>query len=135
WEVMARADILLKSLSRDAVDRLIGRVDNYYAIMDYQIKQREGCYEGCCYAIKRIAGSGIYSCRIAGQTFTCDQYGSALKGYFAILSGDGGQNLQKTDGPFSEPALPVFGCVDMIGLLLDIDCIRTSEQAVNAAVK
>ncbi|MDE7432333.1 MAG: hypothetical protein K2N34_10540 [Lachnospiraceae bacterium] len=134
WDIIARADILLRSLSEDAVDRQIGRADNYYAVMDYQKRLREDCHEGCCYAVKRIFDSGIYSYNIVGQTFTCDQYGSALNGYFAILSGDGRQHLQKLDESF-EAVLPVFGCVDMLELLQNIDCIRTSRQAVKTAVK
>lgn len=132
-DIMTRADIILKSLSKDAVDRQIGRADNYYAVMDYQ-KINAFCCEGCYYAISRSLNGESNSCHIIGQTFTCDTRDENQSGYFAIRIGDC-QQLHDLDIKTDNLIFPAFGCMDMLGVLLNINAIHTAKEAEKIAVK
>ena len=52
-EIMEWADALLHSGACRAIGARAGNADRYYAVMDHQEWIREGCCEGCCYAVKR----------------------------------------------------------------------------------
>lgn len=130
--VMGMAEDLLKSRSCGCIDSHIGGASNYYAVMDHQKQVNGSCCEGGYYAVQRTVGSETYSCHIIGQTFKC---GENPDGYFAIRVNDQNQNLRNLDYSVGEPVFPSFGCVDIIAILMEIDSIRNSKQAIRAAVK
>lgn len=136
--IMKQAKILLKSRSCNCMDCITSGADIYYAVMDYQQWNRL-CCEGCCYVVQRTLDrtldSDNGSCRIVGQTYTCDLCDNNLSGFFAIRSNDQNRNLHNIADLTGEPILPYFGCVDLIGLLMEIDNLHTVEQARTAAVK
>lgn len=133
-KIMNRAEDLLRSRFFEKVGSHIGDVDNYYAVMDYQRWFDDIC-EGCYYAVKRTTNGKIYRYRIIGQTFSCGSCGDNPRGYFAIRANHENRRIRNLDRSAKEPVLPAFGCVDMIGVLMDIDGISTSEQAKETAVK
>lgn len=72
---------------------------------------------------------------IIGQTFDSNETNSDEYSYFSIRENkDNGlmDNIALSSG---EPVLPSFGCVDMTGILLNIDNIQTAEQVTKIALK
>lgn len=134
-EVMGRAGMLLNSDSCSEIDSRICRADNYYAVADYQKKVNGGDCEGCYYAVQKTTGHENCHYRIIGQTFAADKNDDSFKGYFAIRTDDRDSNLHNADSLSTEPVLPLFGCVDMIAVLMDIDSLSTAEQVIKTAVK
>lgn len=134
-EVMERAEILLGSCSPDTVDRHIGNTDYYYGIMDYQKWLDKNRCEGCYYAVKRTSNRRIYSYRIIGQIFSCDRNGCRQEGHFVIRTDNGKRKFHSLAEIYGDPVLPVAGCVDIHGILADIDGIHTTLQALNVAVR
>lgn len=131
---MASAEWLLHAESSRDLYGLDGNADVFYAVMDHQ-KQDRSCCEGCCYAVMKTAGKRwkVDAYYIIGQTFQ-QKAGCTEKSYFSIRTGDGHGRLYDIESTVGEPALPTFGSVDMIGILMDIKEIRTVSQAVEAAL-
>lgn len=124
-EIMSLAGDLLHSFSCEKMIRRIGDADYYYVVMDCQHWIRNDCYEGCYYAVRRIAPADEASCRydIIVQTFVSDVSDCRAQGHFAIRSKEGKQNFHNISAKEGEPVLPVSGCVDLTELLLNIDRI------------
>ena len=135
-DIMDLADCLLHSDLYDRIHGQVGNADNYYAIMDYQKWISETDCKGCYYAIKKIPAlsKDLYNCKIIGQTFSCQKCSNHPSGYFAIRASENSQQFQNLDELSGDPVLPDFGCVDMIGLLMNIDAITTSRQAQKFAL-
>lgn len=135
-DIMDLADCLLHSDPYDRIHGQAGSADNYYAIMDYQKWISENDCEGCYYAIKKIPDlpKNLYKCKIIVQTFSYQKYDDNPYGYFAIRTAEKSQPFQNLVEISGEPVLPDFGCVDIIGLLMDIDAITTSGQAEKFAL-
>ncbi|MDE7200724.1 MAG: hypothetical protein K2O91_02205, partial [Lachnospiraceae bacterium] len=134
-DILSTADILLKSYSHDIIDKQISRADNYHAVMDYQKRINSCCYEGCYYAVKRTVINNTYNYHIVGQTFTSSQNDDIQSGYFAIRASDGEQKIHTISELIGTLILPPFGCIDLVGILMDIDNLSTAEQIKNTAVK
>lgn len=134
-EIMDRAGHLLRSCGPAGFDSRTGMADNYYAVMDQQARTPDGGCEGCYYAVRKSADNGSFHYRIVGQTYACSGTGDTGQGYFAVRTGGGGRKFRDLDAVSGEPVLPAFGCVDIIGILIDIDHITDSGQAGKTAVK
>ncbi len=133
-DIMSTANILLKSCSCDIIDKQIGGTDNYYVVMDYQKQINACCCEGCYYAVKRMAIKNVYNYHIVGQTFSSGPNDDIQSGYFAIRTGDC-QQLHDLDIKNDNLIFPAFGCMDMLGVLLNINAIHTAKDAEKIAVK
>lgn len=131
-EAMHWGEYLLRSCQDGYFD---SPADNYYAVIDHQKWTSEDCCEGCYCALARILDGRGCHCRITGQIFSCDRCGDNQNGYFAVRVGENGHPLHDADAKAGEPVLPVFGCVDMVWLLLNIDSIDTASQAVKISVR
>ena len=132
---MNREERLLQSCAPEAFDARIISADNYYAVMDHQIRTPDGGCKGCYYAVQKSADGGNCHYRIIGQTFTCKKSDDTVHGYFAVRAGGGSRKIKTLDAKTGEPVLPAFGCVDIMGILINIDNIRTSGQVKNFALK
>ena len=134
-ETMNRAEELLKSGSCDKIDSHLGGADSYYAVMDYQNHINGDCCEGCYYAIQKELDKETCSYHIVGQTFVCGKCDDSPQGYFAIRTNHNGRQIRNLDALSGEPVLPVFGCVDMTGVLTNIGSLLTAGQVRKTAVK
>ena len=132
---MDRAAQLLQSCAPEDFNARISSAGNYYAVMDHQIRTPDGGCKGCYYAVQKSADGGNCHYRIVGQTFTCKVSADTVYGYFAVRAGGGSRKIQTLDAKTGEPVLPAFGCVDIMGILINIDHIKTSGQAKNFALK
>lgn len=135
-KIMDLTDVLLHSDSPDTVNDHIQDADNYYAAADHQEMTRGNVCEGCYFAMKKIPFShnGMYAYRIIGQTFRDNCHDCNPFGYFAIRTAESNQQFQNLDELSGKTVLPSFGCVDIIGLLMDIDIITALEQAEKFAL-
>lgn len=134
-EIMKRVECLLKSYPDGTIASPACNADNYYAVIDHQKRISENYCEGCYCALSRILDNGNCRCRIVGQIFSYDKCEDHTDGYFAIRTSDNGQPLRNIAVKSGEPVLPVFGCVDVTGLLLNIDRISTARQSVDISVR
>lgn len=134
-EIMNRANRLLQSCVPEDCHVLISRSDNYYAVMDQQVQTPDSGCEGCYYAMRKSADRGSFHYRIVGQTYACSRSDDTAHGYFAVRTGRGGQKILNLDTKDGEPVFPTFGCIDIMGVLINIDSITTSRQAEKIAVK
>lgn len=135
-EIMACADILLHSGSVHPIDMVIGGADNYYVIIDHQVFFDGNTCEGCCFAVKKTTSecNGQSICSIIGQSFTSNVSDTDPLGFFAIRSSKGSSQFHNILR-VPQPVILTFGCIDLIGLLLDIEHIRTAQQAFQAATR
>lgn len=135
-KIMDLIDVLLHSDSPDTVNDHIRAADNYYAAADHREMTSGNVCEGCYFAVKKIPFShnGMYAYRIVGQTFRDNCHDCNPSGYFAIRTAESNQQFQNLDELSGKPVLPSFGCVDIIGLLMDIDIITALEQAEKFAL-
>lgn len=134
-ETMRRAEYLLKSFSVGTAASPDCVAGNYYAIIDHQEQINEHCHEGCYCALSRVQNNETCHYRIVGQIFSYNRCTDHADGYFAIRASDGGQPLRNIAVKSGEPVLPVFGCVDVTGLLLNIDRISTARQSMDISVR
>ena len=134
-EIMERARRFLQSCSPEDFDVRICRTDNYYAVMDQQVRTPDGGCEGCYYAVRKSADNGGFQYRIVGQTYACSRPDDTDHGYFAVRTGRDSQKFLNLDTKTGEPVFPSFGCIDIMGILINIDSIMTSGQAKKIAVK
>ncbi len=136
---MEWADALLHSGACRAIGARAGNADRYYAVMDHQEWIREGCCEGCCYAVKRsVLHSPLKAWsrhHVIGQTFLLDESEDKGRGFFAVRRKDGLLPFRCLCLSNGIPVLPAFGCLDMVGLLRNIESIHTVEQEKNTAIK
>ena len=135
--VMEYTNNLLHSDSCDIIDQHIGDADIYYGIMDCQQWNEHGCCEGCYSLVKRIISGHSASClyKITAQKFNYYKSNDEEQSYFAIRTNDGSKNIHDIDAIRGNSVIPTFGCVDMMGLLLNIDNIRNAGQAERIAIK
>lgn len=134
-EIMNRARKLLQSCEMEDFNVRISRTDNYYAVTDQQAHTPDGGCEGCYYAVQKSADSGNFHYRIVGQTYACSKSDDTAHGYFAVRTGREGRKFHNLDAKTGESVLPAFGCVDIMGVLINIDSITTSGQAKKIVVK
>lgn len=134
-EIMDRANRFLQSCDPKDFDDHICKTDNYYAVMDQQVRTPDGGCEGCYYAVRKSADSGSFHYRIVGQTFSCNKSGDNLHGYFSVRTGGCGRKIHDYDAVSGEPVFPAFGCIDIMGVLINIDSITTSRQAKETALR
>lgn len=134
---MKLAELFLHSENCISLDTHTSNADIYYAIIDHQKSDNKSNCEGCYIIAQKTPA--LSKCQhkysIIGQTFRYSENNSEEYGYFAIReSKDNGlvNNIALSSG---EPVLPSFGCVDIMGILLNIDSIQTIEQIEKIAVK
>lgn len=130
------ADYLLHSDGCEKLNEKINGMNVFYSIMDYQRNTPEGGCEGCYFAIKATAlEGGEFQYSIIVQDFSTEGSRPEEHGCFAIRQSDGNGRLQDIAREEGELVLPNLGCVDVIGILSDIENIRTKEQAMKTAVR
>ena len=136
-KTMKMAELFLQSDDCRNFDSYFGTADICYLIADYQKWITENCCQGCYLAVKRTFSEyrNLNLYHIIGQTFNYNETVYNESGYFAIRKNRNDVFLNNVIAPASEPVLPSFGCVDMMGILLNIDNIKTSEQVVKIAIK
>ena len=136
-KVMELAGSLLYPGSNSSLDSYFRNADTCYVIADHQKWISENCCQGCYFAVKIVhpIDKGLYQYHIIGQTFNYDETTGDESGYFAIRTNRNDGYLDNIVISDSEPVLPSFGCVDMLGILLNIDSIQTVEQIEKIAVK
>ncbi len=132
---MKAADSLLNDDACIFIDKQACDTNAYYAIMDYQSQNDNGCREGCYYAVSRTLTRQkcSYEYHIICQTFQYGEAGSNEHACFAIRRKEGGNYLRTLDQADGRPVLATFGCVDMLRLLVHIQSITTKQQAADLA--
>ena len=132
--VMEWANHLLHSESFKKVDENIGDADFYYAVMDCQ-ENTPTYSEGCYFAVTRTTwGNGEPQHNAIVQAYLYHRETCEECGYFTIRKTIGNV-LYTIDSSEGKPALPTFGCVDMVALLADIETINSKEDAIKTAIK
>lgn len=134
--VITVADSLLRSDTCEDLDGWIGDADEYYGIIDHQRQVGESCFEGCRFAVSRVLSKqlgGCYVHHVIGQTFQYNLSNGSEQSYFAIRNSQGSHCLHTLDSENRYPVLAVFGCTDVMALILDIDSITTLQQAADLA--
>lgn len=133
--VMKLADSLLYVGDCERMDERSGNADVYYSVMDYQCYTGQECYEGCYYAVSRTFSMQEYpyEYHIICQKFQYDISGDMEQSRFAIRRNEGGHRLHTLDQADGQPVLPVFGCIDMLRLLANIQGVTKRQQAVELA--
>ena len=136
-KVMELAGSLLYPGSNSSLDSYFRNADTCYVIADHQKWISENCCQGCYFAVKiaHPIDKGLYQYHIIGQTFNYDETTGDESGYFAIRTNRNDGYLDNIVISDSEPVLPSSGCIDMLGILLNIDSIQTMEQIEKIAVK
>lgn len=136
-KVMELAELLLHSDRCSAFDSYFENADIYYLIVDHQKWVAENCCQGCYFAVKKTLAESESSCKcnIIGQTFNYNEINGDENGHFTIRESRDNEALYNIAVSANEPVLPAFGCVDMLGILLNIDSIQTVEQIEKIAVK
>lgn len=135
-DAMDWASHLLHSDTTEKLDGNIEDADVFYSVMDCQKISSEGCCEGCCFAVQRTAyGNGEFQYHVIGQAFSYGKHGCGEQSCFAIRKSSSNGYLQDIDKSEGEPALPTFGCVDLMALLLNMETIKTKEDAARIAVR
>ena len=136
-KVMELAGSLLYPGSNSSLDSYFRNADTCYVIADHQKWISENCCQGCYFAVKIVhpIDKGLYQYHIIGQTFNYDETTGDESGYFAIRTNRNDGYLDNIVISDSEPVLPSSGCIDMLGILLNIDSIQTVEQIEKIAVK
>lgn len=130
---MKLADTLLHAASYSNDRSIAKNADIYYGIIDYQRQTTLG-YEGCYCALKKILScSGKSQCYFIGQTFSYRAADGDEQSYFAIRQNHENEFLRDIDKEERFPVLPTFGCVNLLALLMDIESIRTKEEAEKTA--
>lgn len=132
-KIMNIADILLHGSFTNMTANHIMNADNYYAAADHRKMVSRNVCEGCYFAVKKTsyAQNGMYTYRIAGQTFSDNRQDCSPYGYFAIRAAENSRLLRTLDEVSGGPVIPAFGCVDIIRLLMNIDTITNSRQVEN----
>lgn len=133
-EIMDRANRFLQSCDPKGFDARIRKNDNYYAVTDQQVRTPDGGCEGCYYAVRKSANNGGFQYRIVGQTYACSKPDDTAHGYFAVRTGRDSQKFFNLDTKTEELVFPSFGCIDIMGVLINIDSTTTSGQAKKIAV-
>lgn len=136
-KIMDLSNSLLHSATYSKVNEQIGEADVYYGIMDHLQRIHNNHCVGCYYIVKRTLSeqNGLHQYKIIGQAFTYNDSNNKEQSYFAIRANNGSRYLHNIDVIRGNPVIPTFGCVDMMGLLLDIDNIKTAMQVEKIARK
>ncbi len=133
--VMEWAGYLLHSDTYKKVDENLENADIYYAVMDYQDTTPDGDREGCYFTVQRtVCGNGEFQHNAIVQTYFYNKGSCDENGHFVIRKSKDGilYNIDSLEG---EPALPTFGCVDLVSLLPNIENFQTKEDVLKTAVK
>ncbi len=136
-KIMKLTEYLLHSNTCGIFDNYFGNANIFYAIADHQKLIAENCCQGCYFAVKRTfsESENLYKHNIIGQTFNCNEINGDENGYITIRENKDGDSLYNIASSSGKPILPTFGCVDMLGILLNIDNIQTIEQAEKIAIR
>lgn len=136
-KVMELAGLLLHSDDCSDFDRCFGNADICYLIADHQKWTAENYCHGCYFAVKKTLTKSESSCKynIIGQTFNYNEINGDENGYFTIRESRNKEALYNIAVSDNGPVLPAFGCVDILGILLNIDNIQAIEQIEKIAVK
>lgn len=136
-KTMELAELLLHSDGCSGFDSYFGNTDTCYLIADHQQWTTENCCHGCYFAVKRTfsESENLYRHNIIGQTFNYNEINGDENGYFAIRESKDNEALYNIAVSASGPVLPAFGCIDILGILLNIDNIQAIEQIEKIAVK
>lgn len=134
-EIMNQAECLLQSCVPKDFGVRISESNNYYAVMDQQARTPDGGCEGCYYAVQKSVTNENFHYHIIGQTYHCSKSDDSIHGYFAVRTGEDGQKFLNLDTKAGEPLFPTFGCVDIMGVLINIDHITTSGQTKKTALR
>ena len=134
-KVMASAASLLHDGSCICLDRLAGRTGVFYGIMDYQRQVYRNCFEGCYFAISNTISrkNSEAECHVIGQEFRYNASNGKENSFFAIRKKEGGHPMYTLEEASGCPVLPLFGCIDMAGLLVNVHSIKTKKQAARFA--
>lgn len=136
YNAMEWAAYLIHSDTYGKVDETLGDADVYFSIMDYQEILPKGDCEGCYFAVGRLSsGCHGYKYNAIAQTFSSHSHGLGEQGCFAIRESGCDGNLRDVVKESGEPALPTFGCVDMVALLPNLENFKTKEEVLRAAIK
>ena len=131
------AKMFLHSENDSSLDIYTSNADIYYAIIDHQQLDNKNNCEGYYIVIKKTPA--LSKCQhkynIIGQTFSYNEITDDEYGYFFIRENKSNGLMNNITMSSGEPVLPSFGCVDMLGILLNIDSIQTVEQIKKIAVK
>lgn len=131
------AKMFLHSENDSSLDIYTSNADIYYAIIDHQQLDNKNNCEGYYIVIKKTPA--LSKCQhkynIIGQTFSYNEITDDEYGYFFIRENKSNGLMNNITMSSGEPVLPSFGCVDMLGILLNIDSIQTVEQIEKIAVK
>lgn len=133
--IMELANLFLHLDNCSGFNSYFENADIYFLIADHQKWTAQNCCQGCYLAVKKAfpKSGGLFN--IIGQIFSCNEINGDENCYFAIRKSRGNEQLCNVDASAGEAVLPAFGCVDIIGVLLNIDNIQTTKQAVQIALK
>lgn len=133
--VMESVASLLHGSSCGCLDRLAGGADVFYGMMDHQRQIGRNCCEGCYLAVSRAVSQKNRGAEyhVIGQTFQYEISIGRENSFFTIRRMESGHPIYTLEETSGCPVLSLFGCVDVVGLLVDIHSIQTKEQAVRLA--
>ncbi len=136
-EAMKFAELFLHTDTCDSLGIYIGNTDVCYIITDHQQPVGKNNCEGCYIAAKIVSAlhKRQYQYNIIGQNFIYDWTSGDEHGSFAIRTNKNSRYFYNLDESENRLIFPAFGCVDITGLLLDIDSIQTIERAEKIAVR
>ena len=133
--VMEWAVYLIHSDTYGKVDGNLENADIYYAVMDYQDTTPDGGREGCYFTVQRtVCGNGGFQHNAIVQTYFYNEGNCDENGHFVIRRSKDGI-LNNIDSLKGRPALPTFGCVDLVSLLPNIENFQTKEDVLKTAIK
>lgn len=115
----------------------MGNTNVCYVIMDHQQPVNKNNCEGCYISVQIVSvlHKKQYQYNIIGQKFSYDWTSGNEHGNFAIMTNKNSRYFHNLDASENRLIFPSFGCVDLTGLLLDIDNIQTIEQAEKIAMR
>lgn len=133
--VMKWTAYLLHSNTYEKVNEHFGDADVYFSVMDFQKNFSKEKHEGCCFAMSRLlCGCEGYRYNVIAQIFSSYNHGLKEDGCFSIRESYCEEYLRDVLSQM-EPALPTFGCVDMVALLPKLEILKTKEDVLKIAVK
>lgn len=132
-EAMGRADIFLHG-TREAADALAGGAERYFLCMDCLLKEAGRKDEGCFLAARRSPEGEGFRWDVAGQKFISGD-GFTDRAFPAFRSAGAGEGFRDLKDPL--PVFPCFGCVDMVGVLMEMErhVPLSPRRALKAAVR
>lgn len=130
---MDRAGVFLHG-SREDADALAGDAAKYFLCADCLLKKPGESESGCFLAARRSPDGAGFRWDVAGQNFTSGS--GFLDAAFPVFRFAGaGEGFRNLDGPL--PSFPCFGCVDMLGVLMEMErhAPLSPQRALGAAIR